>query len=162
MRFQNFTPVPNEELREIIRFCCPPNVTRFDIAFKNSSRGFRAWAYYNGTPHHERSLIRRGLREPNVCQRYTPLVTISIPPIGDVTYPSFHVGHGGYLPSVQFTQQEDIVHLVAHELRHLWQNKIKRGYRVWGSRGQFSERDADAYAIQMVRQWRRRVIAVSK
>ena len=34
--------------------------------------------------------------------------------------------------------------------------RIPRGRRVWGARGQFSERDADAYAIRMLRAWRRR------
>jgi hypothetical protein len=56
---------------------------------------------------------------------------------------------------VCYNRTEALVHLLAHELRHLWQAKVKRGYRVWGARGQFSERDADAYAIQMLRRWRR-------
>ena len=62
----------------------------------------------------------------------------------------------GYLSSLNFTWQETMIHLIAHELRHLWQQRIPKGRRVWGARGQYSERDADAYAIQVVRRWRRR------
>jgi hypothetical protein len=63
---------------------------------------------------------------------------------------------GANLASTEYTQEEAIVHLVAHELRHLWQAKVKKGHRVWGARGQYSERDCDAYAIGVVRHWRRR------
>jgi hypothetical protein len=62
----------------------------------------------------------------------------------------------GYLASAEYTQEEAIVHLVAHELRHLWQANVPKGQRIWGARGRFSERDADAYAIRKVRHWRRR------
>ena len=62
----------------------------------------------------------------------------------------------GYLASAEYAQEEAIVHLVAHELRHLWQANVPKGQRIWGARGRFSERDADAYAIRKVRHWRRR------
>ncbi len=155
MRYQNFTSVSDDLLRKIIRFTCPSGVSGFDIAFKNSARGFCGRAYYSGTSYHEQSLIRRGIRKRGVCQRYTPLVVINVPPPRKYVRPNVTDYGGGYLRSVQFSHTEDIVHLVAHELRHLWQAKVKRGYRVWGSRGQYSERDADAYAIQKLRQWRR-------
>jgi len=63
------------------------------------------------------------------------------------------------------------VHLLAHELRHLWQARnprhlnprhrwlaiIQRGRKVWEDTcGQFRERDADAYGIHKTREWRRR------
>ena len=56
---------------------------------------------------------------------------------------------------VTYNRKELFIHILAHELRHIWQAKHKRGWRVWGSRGQFSERDADAYAIHKVREYRR-------
>jgi hypothetical protein len=31
--------------------------------------------------------------------------------------------------------------------------KSEKANRVWGVRGQFSERDADAYAIRKIREW---------
>jgi hypothetical protein len=54
-----------------------------------------------------------------------------------------------------FSNIEAVVFLVAHELRHVWQGRIKKGRRVWGARGQYSERDADAYALRVLRRWRR-------
>lgn len=65
-------------------------------------------------------------------------------------------GGGDYLPSLTFTHEEEVVQVIAHELRHQWQYVNPRGHRVWGSRAQVSERDADAYAIHMMREWRRR------
>jgi hypothetical protein len=68
------------------------------------------------------------------------------------------LGGRGYLPGVEYTREEAIVHLVAHELKHLYQalHPTRQRGRVWGARGQFSERDADAYAIGRTRHWRRR------
>jgi hypothetical protein len=50
---------------------------------------------------------------------------------------------------------EALIMLVAHELRHLWQADHPKGWRVYGARGVYSERDADAYALQMLRKYRR-------
>ncbi|OGA72887.1 MAG: hypothetical protein A3G81_22525 [Betaproteobacteria bacterium RIFCSPLOWO2_12_FULL_65_14] len=62
--------------------------------------------------------------------------------------------NGGYLPMVIGSRMEALVVLIAHELRHLWQAKHTRG-KVYGARGRFSERDADAYALRMLRRFRR-------
>lgn len=63
--------------------------------------------------------------------------------------------HGGYLPCTWGNRREALLYVVAHELRHLWQARVPRGRRVWGARGQFSERDADAWALRMLRRYRR-------
>lgn len=139
MRLTNYTKFPTERLKEIIRFVKPSNVTKFDISFKNSSNGMKGKAYTQGCSYHDRC-----------C----PLVTIGVA-VRPPRYPNVTDFGKGYLRSVQFTLEEDVVHLVAHELRHLWQAKVPRGWRVWGARGQYSERDADAYAIRMTRAWRR-------
>jgi hypothetical protein len=60
----------------------------------------------------------------------------------------------GYLPHDYGSRVEALVFIMAHELRHLWQANHLRG-KVWGARGRFSERDADAYAIRMLRKFRR-------
>jgi hypothetical protein len=63
---------------------------------------------------------------------------------------------GGYIDNLILSREEALVHILAHEFRHLWQKNHpgKRG-KVWGARGQYSDRDADAYAIRKTRQWRR-------
>lgn len=67
----------------------------------------------------------------------------------------YHKKGSGYISSYILSREEALVHVIAHELRHLWQAKVKKGHRVWGARGQFSDRDADAYAIKKTRGWRR-------
>lgn len=54
------------------------------------------------------------------------------------------------------TRIEGMVYLAAHELRHLWQStrKSHRGY-FHGARGKFSEVDTEAYALHMLRAWRK-------
>lgn len=148
MRLKNYTDIDTERLKEIIRFVKPAGVTGFDISFKNSGNGMKGKAYWAGTTYHSQSKWGRSARTGR-----TPLVVIGV--YTNHKYPRTTDYGKGYLASVQFTVEEDIVHLVAHELRHLWQAIIKRGWRVWGARGQFSERDADAYAIKMTRAWRR-------
>lgn len=165
MKLTNYTKLPDSLLRDIIRFCLPPGVSGFDITYKNSSDGcLSGRAYYAGTCYHKRN------------GKCPPLVTISVPKwFGEKDRafrnkyriapsspnPRRALGRDrqscrGYMPSEVWSEHEDIVHLTAHELRHLWQHKVKTGRRVWGARGQFSERDADAYGIHMTREWRRR------
>ena len=80
---------------------------------------------------------------------------------------------GGYINCLLLSREEAVILVMAHELRHLWQmdhrrrRRIKQEQRkrggggeetaaVWGSRGQYSNRDADAYAIRKVREWRKK------
>ena len=77
---------------------------------------------------------------------------------------------GGYINCLLLSREEAVILVMAHELRHLWQMDHRRKRRikrelgegvewaaaVWGSRGQYSNRDADAYAIRKVREWRKK------
>jgi hypothetical protein len=140
MKFKNYTNVDNEVLREIIRFVKPSGVSGFDISFKNLGSGaMRGMAYSEGCSYHDTA---------------NPLVIVSI---GRTVIPHRMRGlKPGYLSTDIYSRLEAFVFITAHELRHLWQAKHPRGWRVWGARGQYSERDADAYAIKMLRAWRRR------
>lgn len=144
MKMQNFTPIDSNWLKEVIRFCKPNSVTNFDITFKNTKHGICGRAYWNGCDYHSTN---------------APLIVIRIGTIVD-NYPKrIDCNYGkkrGYIPYLAFDQEERIVQVIAHELRHLWQSKVKKGYRVWGARGRFSERDADAYGIRKVREWRQK------
>lgn len=139
MRIKNYTKIEATLIREVVAFVRPPGVAGFDLTIKNSSNGDKGYAYSAGCYWHDR-----------LC----PLVTIGIDPRSK--YPRRIDCGRGYLPSIHFSAEDMLVHLIAHELRHLWQARVPRGRRVWGARGQFSERDADAYAIRMTRAWRRR------
>jgi hypothetical protein len=61
----------------------------------------------------------------------------------------------GYINHLELNREESLVYTLAHEFRHFWQSnhKGKRG-KVWGAKGKISERDASAYGIRKMREWR--------
>lgn len=139
MQIKNTTSISTEKIRELIRFCKPSGVSNFDVMIKNSKcHGVRGRAYLGGSSYHYSK------------NRFVVLG------IGKTEYPrrSYTKKGTGYLSFILYDKLEEILFVLAHELRHLWQKKVRRGHRVWGARGQFSERDADAYAIRIVRRWR--------
>src|SRR4029077_14185729 len=147
LRIKNHTDIDSDLLREIVRFVQPSGVSGFDVRVSNWG-GTTPWmgrgmAYTHGSSLHNRGgwfvVVSLGKRA------FFPL-----PPKPPARHKS------GYLPIPWMgSREEAAVFIIAHELRHLWQRKIKSGYRVWGARGQYSERDCDAYAIRMLRQWRK-------
>jgi len=60
-----------------------------------------------------------------------------------------------HIPINVFNHEEALVYLIAHGVRHIWQLKHFKGHRVWGSKSRFSDKDACAYGIHMLRCWRR-------
>jgi hypothetical protein len=137
-------------VRDLIRFAMPSGITNAIIQIS-----YGRW--YCG------SAYGRNYRADKKWVRNTtrPDVKIHIPrhSRGAGTIENRQVGRKGkgYLPSIEFTRQEAILHLLAHELRHLYQglNQKRQKGRVWGARGIYSERDCDAYAIRVVRHYRR-------
>jgi len=126
-------------IRKATKFCRPSGISNFDLHVKNSKKDFYGRAYWDGCGYQG---------------NYKPLVVVRI---GKNKYPYIcnRVKGRGYLSFTAYSREDLFIHILAHELRHIWQAKHKRGWRVWGSRGQFSERDADAYAIHKVREYRR-------
>lgn len=141
MRLNNTTTIPNEIVREIIAFVRPSGISKFDVELRNSAGSFAGRAYHAGSGYHATAspfvVLRIGHKFPSA--------------------PEKEKRGAGYLPVPWLASRiEALVLLTAHELRHLWQAKHKKGWRVWGARGQFSERDADAYALRKLREWRRK------
>jgi hypothetical protein len=161
MKLRNETKLRAKLLREMVNFCCPSGVTDFLIRFahgRSYSGGAYSEQYANFVAKKETGFRGRVYWEKtrNECSD----VVIRIPHYakGRGKIENTTRGGRGYLPSVEYTREEALVHLVAHELRHLYQalHPDRQRGRVWGARGQFSERDADAYAISRTRHWRRR------
>jgi hypothetical protein len=154
VKLRNFTDFSDEQVRAVIRFVRPPGVGNFTVTLVNTyPGGWRGWARC-----YER-LIRTGGKVV-VRPSSHPRIKIFVPrgaghTSSKLTSPHKQPGGRGYLPSIEFTNEEILVHYLAHEFRHIWQGRVPRGRRVWGARGRFSERDADAYAIRMTRKWRR-------
>ncbi len=128
MRLTNYTDIPNAQVREVVAFVCPSNVTNRTIIVHNTARRLAS-----GNAGGRRIMVK----VPTVPR------CPAMPP------------RKAYLGWPPHTRIEALVLILAHELRHSWQSKVPRGYRVWGARGQYSERDCDAYAIRMLRAWRR-------
>lgn len=144
-RLRNYTKIADDVIREVEAFVMPPGgVASYDLGVKNLAQGsVRGMAYSEGSGYHDTA------RPFIVCS----IGASSRFPRG----PRPAVPGRGYLPQPWLASQEEaLVFVLAHELRHLWQHRVPKGRRVWGARGQFSERDADAYAIRMLRRWRSR------
>jgi len=145
VRLRNTTVISDDVVREVVRFTRPPGIGGFDLRVSNlcdSGGPIAGSAYCEGHSYHDRPcpfvVLLVGRRFPCVHKGYDG----SRPWLGDRLYLA--------------DRTEALVYIAAHELRHLWQKKVPRGRRVWGARGQFSERDADAYALARLRAWRRR------
>jgi len=167
MRLENHTNIPDKEVRDMVRFARPPGISGFDIRVSNitpkvkryydkailtegKEKGFSVRYEKNksliaGTAYHKGSSYH-STASPFIVVRFTTY---------DDLFPAVRKGFKAYLPELFLDRKEALLGVLAHELRHLWQSKVKKGYRVWGSKGQFSERDADAYAIRKTREWRR-------
>lgn len=146
MRLKNYTDIPTPLVRAIIRAVCPPGVSGFDVRVSNlKGRGSRGRAYYDGSGYHDTA---------------APFIVVSIARTDEKARAITEAKPGkGYLGGVAIgSRLEQLAFILSHELRHLWQARVPRGRRVYGARGQFSERDADAYALQMLRRFRREVI----
>lgn len=134
MRIENSTTVSTRAIRDVVAFVRPPGIGGFTV---------KVW---NERP--------RGGRL-GFASDWENTVAVRLPLPGRPV--RGWKAHGAYLDTPTMAGRlEFLVYILAHELRHLWQAQVPRGRRVWGSRGQFSERDADAYALRMLRAWRRR------
>jgi hypothetical protein len=165
MRLKNNTNISDDKIRQIINFVRPNGISKFDVRISNSGRSiFRGTAYCEGSAYHDRTnpfIVIRVTKDEKAFPyfvRYTSHRRTKLklnPHSGMFETISYNTSTGGYIDHFLLSREEAVVHVVAHELRHLWQAKIKRGYRVWRAKGQFSDTDADAYAIRKTREWRR-------
>lgn len=140
MRLKNYTNIPTEQIRELIRAVRPSGISNFDVRVSNlAGRRGRGLAYTQGHGYHDRA-----------C----PFIVVSIAKTDEKARDLGSYRKGGYLQYAVGSRLEVLVAILAHELRHLWQATHSKG-KVYGARGRFSERDADAYALQMLRRFRR-------
>lgn len=162
MRLRNTSSYAKDEILEAIRFAKPAAVSNFDIWVKAGLQ-WRGVAYSQG--HYDRSTKGNFSNRGRTARKqqytaHTPYVIIvatgrpTMQGISHLSWPAGRKGRG-YLRVVTYTRMETLLYLLAHELRHLWQAKVKKGWRIWGARGQYSERDCDAYAVRRLRHWRR-------
>jgi hypothetical protein len=139
MRLKNYTDIPSDIIREIIRAVKPNGIGKFDVRVSNKSGTHWAGrAYTRGSAFHDTA---------------DPFIVCRIARTDHATR-GLSSGENGYLRYAVGSRLEALVAILSHELRHLWQANHTRG-KVYGARGRFSERDADAYALGMLRRYRR-------
>lgn len=142
-RWRNYTDLPDDWCRAIYLAVLPSGLTAHDVEIKNNDGMGRGMAYTKGSGYHATT---------------RPFVVVSVPRTErQARVVRRESGQNGYLPVSHGNRREAFVYILAHELRHLWQAKAKGKPRgmVWGARGRFSERDASAYGLQMLRRYRR-------
>lgn len=147
MKLKNDTNLPNVLVRELIRSVRPPGIEIKEVKIVNAGK------HSSGSG---RAYTGRGRIKVRLPRQNNPQCRAIWKP------------RKAYLGMAIGNRIELLIMLLAHELRHLWQGQGK-GYNgpfrvekpkprkgmVWGSKGRFSERDADAYALHKIRQYRR-------
>jgi hypothetical protein len=148
MKIQNTTDISNKRIRQMIDLLGFGSNVGTLLRVTNGSTEYHGKAYTGG-------LCGWAKRSEDYNR---PHVIVRIGKENMFPYRSWSdtKPQGGYISSLILTREEVLVQVIAHELRHLWQrtHKGKRG-KVWGARGQYSDKDADAYAIRKTREWRR-------
>jgi hypothetical protein len=137
MRFKNTSGIDSQAIKEVIRFVQPSGVSRVHFRVTKARWAYRG--FWSG-----RNVLIRVNAKAKYPMFYTPY-----------QYGS-QKGKKWWIAN----PLELVVVVAAHELRHAWQarSKSRRGY-IWGGRGRFSEVDTEAYALRMLRAWRRRPTA---
>jgi hypothetical protein len=124
--------------------------TCHDIVYdKHVTKTYQPRIYAHITPHEDNNF-------PHWVDRSPALIETVVHKDGKFIVETKKVSARGYLSSYMLDRMECLVHVLSHEIRHIWQGGHRRG-RVWGARGRYSDRDADAFAIRKVRSWRRTV-----
>ncbi len=139
MKLINQTGYSTKWLRELAEFAIPKKLKHITIKF----------------------MWRKNQEMCSGHYKHTNQITVTIPKkfckFPMVRYGSRGRTKKGYLDIFTLDSEEDILHVIAHEFRHGEQNKRRKIHRVYGyRRGDiYSERDADAYSLRIVRKWRR-------
>jgi hypothetical protein len=165
MKITNTTKIPNDKIREIISFVRPSGISNFDVMIKNSgdsSIAGRAYTSGNCSYHATNDpfvVCRIPKPEPKTIHGFKGSIDNPVTWI-ETNYPKrLHTYQIGHLKGRRYwiaNQIEALVYVLAHELRHIWQAKMKnkKGYYP-KSRGRFSEIDTEGFAITKLRAWRK-------
>lgn len=133
---RNSTEIPSQLAEKIAALVAPEGTGRYTLSLRNRDRDSVSGRYL--TRKHD--------------------VLINVPAV-EVSYVARPREGKGYLHGYALgSRAEAFVFVLAHELRHRWQ----AGHlspKVYGSKGRYSERDADAYALSVLRKMRRGEIA---
>jgi hypothetical protein len=142
MKIINKTGYPTKWLKEITLFCMPDKVRVGTITFH--------WRKHHG------SVSGRFRHE-----RVNGKIAVTLPKKREYDYPYEwapwnRIMKKGYLTHIRLDFEDEVVHVVAHELRHMEQFQRPRMMYFHGcAKNRLVERDADCYAIRLQRRWRK-------
>ena len=130
-------------------------IAGFDVECRKSTSKLAGRAYTKGSAYHSTArpfvVLRVGTESRWPLAKRADLKTVRRFPCTVAPYQyAQHKGRRYVLAN----RIEALVYIAAHELRHLFQAKCLWP-RYHGSKGRFSEVDTEAYAIHMLRQWRK-------
>ncbi len=133
MRVTNKTDIPNEIIRDAVRFARPAGIKRFRVIVVNTKRLYSGW----GCNYAIKIRMNLNVKYPRIFRTYQ---------LGQLRGRRYYIG----------SAVEMLIYLLAHELMHVKQGQRGncRG-RVWGARGRFSEIETESYAIRKLREYRR-------
>jgi hypothetical protein len=174
MRLVNYSKIPDEKITEYFDFCAKPlGLTTMKVVCKNTKhvRGFCGFSFS------DRKEIWIGVGDPSRDKQTYPYILGTDKVVIDSNdrwqwntgKKAYEVKPGyvdkfrenSHLPILILSKEEYIIHLMAHELRHHWQQKRRPRFEwVFGSNnGKLSkfgiERDSNVFALRMLRQWRK-------
>jgi hypothetical protein len=151
MKLDNTSDIPNEIIRDIVRFVRPPGIKNFKVRVRNKT-GYMWAGWGNGQGISVR--VNTSAEFPRMYQpyQYGQLKARWTKPDPVTGARRRLKGRRYYLTSLV----EMLIVLFAHELMHTRQGQPGRiRGRVWGARGRFSEIQTSAYEIRMLRWWRK-------
>lgn len=185
MRLRNTCGIPDETVRQVVEWVAETlGIGGFDVECRNCSGTLAGMAYSKGSSYHATSKPFVVLRVGTEHTRPQWIVkkdgqTIVGPRRALLKYGAENIQriHRVRFPAIftpyQYAQHrnkkyviasriEALVYIAAHELRHIWQSRRwhdKRGCKklpyFHGARGKFSEIDTEAFAIHMLRSFRK-------
>ena len=105
MKVKNTSKYPIDLIRSVIKFARPSGISNFDVMVKNRPRSFSGTAW----------------------GKFKILIRISK---GAIKYPykTTCIPGKGYICCILYSDMETLIHVTAHELRHLWQNLLGAGW----------------------------------
>ena len=167
---KNRTDVPDQKILKPIEFCKPYEINKLKVIIHKARKNSHGFSYRN-KKQIDVWMVNKNEIYPQVRDYGNLRKKI------ELYYDEYDKGkkkwqrmkayhyvpsgkRNGYLPMLLLYQNEDWVHIIAHELRHQWQyRKPLKSQYVYVARMKKSnytyETDCDAYAIRKIREWRR-------
>lgn len=131
----NESNVPDCRIERIVKFYKLKNLPPISIHIRNSKKPFYASFYYT------KNKIVIGI---GCGSNFPTKITRSTEEIENGYASGFYI----------FSQEEALVYLLGHELKHAWQKNNRYANRKGRIKSIYSETDAEIFAIQHLNKWR--------